>query len=111
MPPLVDEYISELIVVKGRSILTVNEYISDLRLFFRFLVSREKGLSSPSELPEKFDLSHLDTEYMSKISLRDVNEFLIYCNNDRINNKTTRARKASSIKGYFRYISEKMHLV
>lgn len=111
LPPLVDEYISELIVVKGRSKLTVNEYISDLRLFFRFLISREKGLSSPDELPEEFDLSYLDVSYMNKISLRDVNEFLIYCNNDRINNKTTRARKASSIRGFFKYISEKMHYI
>lgn len=111
LPPLVDEYISELIVVKGRSKLTVNEYISDLRLFFRFLVSREKGLSSPDELPEEYDLSYIDADYMNKISLKDVNEFLIYCNNDRINNKTTRARKASSIRGFFRYIAEKMHYI
>lgn len=111
LPPLVDEYISELIVVKGRSKLTVNEYISDLRLFFRFLVSREKGLSSPDELPDEFDLSYINADYMNKISLKDVNEFLIYCNNDRINNKTTRARKASSIRGFFKYISEKMHYI
>lgn len=111
LPPLVDEYISELIVVKGRSKLTVNEYISDLRLFFRFLVSRERGLTSPDELPEEFDLSYIDADYMNKISLKDVNEFLIYCNNDRVNNKTTRARKASSIRGFFRYISDKMHYI
>lgn len=111
LPPLVDEYISELIVVKGRSKLTVNEYISDLRLFFRFLVSRERGFTSPDELPEEFDLSYIDADYMNKISLKDVNEFLIYCNNDRVNNKTTRARKASSIRGFFRYISDKMHYI
>lgn len=111
LPPLVDEYISELIVVKGRSQLTVNEYISDLRLFFRFLVSREKSLSSPDDLPEEFDLSYIDASYMNKITLRDVNEFLIYCSTDRTNNKTTRARKASSIRGFFKYISEKMHYI
>lgn len=111
LPPLVDEYISELIVVKGRSLLTVNEYISDLRLFFRFLESREKGLSSPDELPEEYDLSYIDADYMNKISLKDVNEFLIYCNNNRTNSKTTRARKASSIRGFFKYIAEKMHYI
>ncbi len=111
LPPLVDEYISELIVVKGRSELTVNEYISDLRLFFRFLVCKNNNIPSPNELEENYDLSYLDTDFMNSITLKDVNEFLIYCNNDRVNNKTTRARKASSIRGFFKYISEKMHYI
>ncbi len=111
LPPLVDEYISELVVVKGRSMLTVNEYISDLRLFFRFLVCKNNDIPSPDELEENFDLSYLDTDFMKSVTLKDVNEFLVYCNNNRVNNKATRARKASSIRGYFKYISDKMHYI
>lgn len=111
LPPLVDEYITELIVVKGRSELTVNEYISDLRLFFRFLVSREINLPSPADLEENFDLSYIDANYMNKITLKDVTEFIIYCSTDRTNNKTTRARKASSLRGFFKYIADKMHYI
>ena len=48
LPDLVNEYISELSVVKGRSTQTVNEYISDLRLFFSIRFSRYKlGLTYP----------------------------------------------------------------
>ncbi len=111
LPPLVDEYITELIVVKGRSELTVNEYTSDLRLFFRFLVSRELNIPSPDELEENFDLSYIDAEYMNRITLKDVTEFIIYCSTDRTNNKTTRARKASSLRGFFKYIADKMHYI
>ncbi len=109
LPDLVNEYISELSVVKGRSTQTVSEYISDLRLFFRFLVAERSGLQSPDELEKNFDLSYIGLDFISEITLKDVNEFLIYCAGSRSNNTTTRSRKASSIRGFFRYIADKMH--
>ena len=111
LPPLVNEYISDLIIVKGRSKLTVNEYVSDLRLFFRFIISRYKKMKSPEELPVDYDLSNIDEKFMEKITLRDVNEFLIYCSENRTNSLTTRSRKASSIRGFFKYICDKMHYI
>ncbi len=111
LPDLVNEYISELSVVKGRSNQTVNEYISDLRLFFRFLAAKNEGLQSPDDLEKNFDMSYIDVNFISKISLKDVNEFLIYCAGARSNNTTTRSRKASSVRGFFKYISDKMHYI
>ncbi|MBQ7118222.1 MAG: tyrosine recombinase XerC [Clostridia bacterium] len=111
LPDLVNEYISELSVVKGRSIQTVNEYISDLRLFFRYIAAIRNGLQSPDDLEKNFDLSYIDVNFISEIKLKDVNEFLIYCAGSRSNNATTRSRKASSIRGFFRYVSDKMHYI
>lgn len=111
LPDLVNEYISELSVVKGRSVQTVNEYISDLRLFFRYLVAIEHGLQSPDELGKNYDMSYVDVDFISDITLKDVNEFLIYCAGSRSNNTTTRSRKASSIRGFFKYVSDKMHYI
>lgn len=111
LPPLVVEYISELIIVKGKSTLTVNEYISDIRLFFRFIESKRKNLNSTNDLAVDFDLSFIDTDYISKITLSDVNYFLIYCANDRGNSVRTRARKAASIRGFFTYICDKMKYI
>ncbi len=111
LPDLVNEYISELSIVKGRSTQTVNEYVSDLRLFFRYIVASKQGLQSPDELEKNFDMSDIDVDLISKISLKDVNEFLIYCAANRSNNTTTRSRKASSIRGFFKYISDKMHYI
>ena len=42
LPPTVDEYISELLVVKARSKATVNQYIMDLYLFFCYLENCSK---------------------------------------------------------------------
>ncbi|MFI3141088.1 MAG: tyrosine recombinase XerC [Clostridia bacterium] len=111
LPPLVCEYMSELMIVKGKSRLTVNEYVSDLRVFFRFIESQRKNLISIEELPVDFDLSFMDTDYISKITLSDVNFFLIYCANERGNSVRTRARKAASIRGFFSFICDKMKYI
>ena len=111
LPNLVVEYINELLVIKASSKLTVDEYLSDLRLFFRFLAANEKGLDSPDELPENYDLSYIDTDFVSKITLKDINNFLTYCGSDRSNSANTRARKASSIRGFFKYVADKMQYI
>ncbi len=111
LPEYVNVYINNLTVQKNLSELTVNEYMSDLRLFFRYLVAIEHGLNSPTELPDDFDLSYLDREFMSKITLNDVHNFLTYCSNDRNNSATTRLRKASAIRGYFKFIADKMNYI
>lgn len=111
LPPLLNEYISDLIVTKGCNKSTTNGYEMDLWLFFRFLAAKENNLSSPAELEKNFNLAYMDAEYFGKITLRDVNEFLSYCNSERTNNVTTRARKASAIRGFFKYISDKMNYI
>lgn len=110
LPPLVDEYISELMIVKARSKATVEQYITDLYLFFCFLENKDTALS-PEENRKQYDLSYLDADYMSKITLKDANEFFIYCSEKRHNNAKSRARKASSIRGFFKYISDKMNYI
>jgi site-specific recombinase XerD len=110
LPPTVDEYISELLIVKARSKATVNQYITDLYLFFCYLEKCDTTLS-PGQDRKIYDLSHIDVSYLSKITLKDINNFLIFCSSDRANSAKTRARKASSIRGFFKYISEKMNYI
>ena len=76
LPPLVVEYINELLVIKASSKLTVDEYLSDLRLFFRYLISQKNGMDSPSELPDDYDMSYIDTDFIAGVTLKDINNFL-----------------------------------
>lgn len=110
LPATVDEYISELLIVKARSEATVNQYIIDLYLFFCYLENLDTTLS-PNLERKNYDLTHIDIKYLNKITLRDINNFLIFCSSERSNSAKTRARKASSIRGYFKYISEKMKYI
>ncbi len=111
LPYLLTEYINDLVVTKGCNRSTTDGYELDLWLFFRFLAAKDNSLSSPDELEKNFSLTYMDADYCNNITLKNVNEFLAYCDNERSNNVTTRARKASAIRGFFKYISDKMSYI
>ncbi|MGN0464466.1 MAG: tyrosine recombinase XerC [Acutalibacteraceae bacterium] len=111
LPPSVQEYLRiYLDVTKGKSKLTVLEYASDLRTFFRFLVAKQADIS-PDELNKDYDMSYIDIDWIKKITTYDIFKFLDYCSSKLKNNNATRARKISSLKGYFAYISTKMKYI
>jgi len=110
LPQLVVDYILYLDVVKNKSPLTVNEYASDIRTFFRYIL-KSRGIVH-DEIPfEDIDISKLDITFMKTITLNDAYTFLSYCRSDRDNNAATRARKAVAIKRFFRYLSVQMKLM
>lgn len=111
LPDLVNEFIDDLSVAKDRSEATLNEYASDIRLFLRFMVSKKMNYDSPNELPDDLDLSYLDCEFFNNVTLKDVNNFLTYCKNDRKIEASGRMRKASALRGLFKYLSVKMHYI
>lgn len=105
LPDRVNEYLNYLSNVKGSGALTVESYARDLRLFFAFLAEKKPPLSPPEE---KDDLRWVDDGVLSAVSLRDIYDFLTYCGQDRGNNVTTRRRKSSALRGFFKYISDNM---
>ena len=111
MPDYVNEFVDDLSVSKDRSESTLNEYVSDIRLFLRYMVSVKQNLDSPEDLPADYDLSYLGRDFFNNVTLRDVNNFLTYCKNDRNIEARGRMRKASSLRGLFKYLSVKMHYI
>ena len=43
-------------------------------------------------------------EMLEKLTLNDLYQYLVYCKNVRDNNATTRARKTSTLRIYFKYL-------
>ena len=106
MPELVNEYIRHLGVVKDSSALTTEEYVRDLRLFFEYYCQSKRIIEIKED--EICDLSFVDVKLISQITLTDLHAFLAHCNTDRGNSSVTRARKASSLRGFFKYVSDRM---
>ncbi len=106
LPILLREFLIDLSVVKNKSSLTVEEYASDLRTFLLFIVSRQTGEKDFS----KIDISHLSADDFSSLSSNDVYEFLAYCKTDRNNMAKTRARKLSSIRMFYRFLTNRNHI-
>lgn len=105
LPQLVQEYLNYLDAVKSQSELTILEYASDLRTFFRFLF-RKKNNISDSVSDEDLNIKNIDIEFIKNIKLTDAYSYLSYCKNERKNNETTRARKVVAIRRFFYYICD-----
>ena len=109
IPQDVKNFLSYLSNIKGKSDNTINEYYYDLRTFFRFMKCHRS-----MESFENFDninCNDIDTDFIRDIILDDMYEYLMYANSDRDNNANARARKVSSLKSFFNYMSGKAHLL
>lgn len=110
LPKLVQQYLVYIEAIKGHSELSVIEYASDLRTFFRYL-AKSKGLCAKDTPDEKIDLSPIDLKFIQSVNLTDAYQFLIYCKNERNNNETTRARRVVAIRRFYTYLSDNLGLI
>ena len=111
LPSLVREFASYKSVVQNSSEKTISEYLLDLRIFFRFLLARDKKINPESEEFEKIDISNIDLEYIRNVSTEDIYEFLMYADSIRGNMAAAKSRKLSSIKGFFKYLHTKRMMI
>lgn len=109
-PAIIKDYLIYMQTIKGKSLKTIDEYYSDLRTFFRFIkVSR--GLVSKDTPYTEINISDIDIHIIKSVTLTDIYEFMNYVMRERNNNNSTRARKSSSLRGFFGYITTKKHLL
>ena len=106
LPQSVQEFITYLRVIKGKSDLTTLEYASDLRTFFRYM-KMIRGLSPAEYEFEQIDISDIDDEFVATITLMDAYNYMIFCKDERGNSDRTRSRKVSTLKSYFDYMCRK----
>ena len=93
--------------IQGCSQKTVDEYLLDLRMFTRFLVFRERGEKFSDEKAEKADIRTIDVGFYKKVTTVAVYDFLYYLDNVRHDGNTTKARKLSSIKSFYKFLTVK----
>ena len=101
--------------IKNRSKSTIREYHYDLRDLFRFLklykIDKIKFDNINDELIDKTDIVNLNIDFIRKIELTDLYEYLNYLSNMRSDKPTTRARKIAAIKSFFNYVTFKQKLL
>ena len=93
--------------IQGCSEKTVNEYMLDLRTFFRYLLAIENGIEIDSEEFMQIDVRSIDAEYLSKLKTEQIYAFLYYASDTRKNMWSAKARKLSAIKGLYKYMTLK----
>ena len=106
--PLLREYFGYIEVVKGRSAGTVDEYFVDLRTFLRYF-QQQKGLVPPTLPFDEIPVNTVDVELLKQVTLLDVYEYMNYVKNERGNSNATRARKVTSLRTFFHYLTDVTH--
>lgn len=106
-PNILREYLGYMETVKGRSANAVNGYFIDLRTFFRYLLIQRGICKSNSDTPP--DIHLIDLDLLRTVTLADLFEFMNYCKSERDNSNVTRARKVSSLRQFFHYLTEVVH--
>ena len=109
-PQIIKNFLMYNETVKGKSSKTIDEYYFDLQTFFRYIISLKGLVSSEIEF-DKIDISGIDINLIKTITLTDLYSFLVFCKNDRGNNAATRARKTSTLRIFFRYLTVQEHLL
>ncbi len=106
---LIQEYASYKASIQNCSKKTVEEYLLDLRTFFRFLIAREREINMNSEAFFQLDVSGIGLKELEKIRAEDLYEFLYYANQMRGNQWSARSRKLSAIRSLYKYLVNKRH--
>ena len=120
LPRILRDFLSYMETIKGKSSKTAQEYMLDLRMFFRFL-KQIRGLS-PDVPFNEIPIDDVDIEFLRTVSLSDAYEFLLYTVRDRPKHQnsdhseiglmaTSRARKVSALRSFYKYLTDKAHLL
>ena len=105
LPKAVQQFLHDEEIIYGKSELTVLEYGSDLRTFFRFL---KMGRDDYDEQRfEEYDIADFSLEDIRAITTDVIYQFLYFCNDSLHNSARTRARKKCSLRMFFRYLDKR----
>ena len=106
-PEILKKFLFYLQTVKGKSPKTVEEYYIDLRTFFRYL-KVHLGVVKPDVPFEEIRIDDVDIDMLRQVDLTDVFEYMNYLVSERENHEAARARKASSLRHFFKYLTNKL---
>ncbi len=104
-PEFLNSFLQYSSVILNKSQNSVKEYNYDLSNFFKFM-SNHLGLSSEEDI-KTTDIHSLDMNFLKQITLEDIHSYLYYLKGNFDSKPATIARKASTIRVFFSYMTNK----
>lgn len=120
-PAILCEFLSYHETIKAHSKRTVDEYYLDLRNFFRYLKQQRDPTLRDKELNE-ISIADVGLDFVQSVTLTDIYGYMTYLSRDRVLhqnssssgfglNAASRARKIATIRSFYNYLTNKVHLV
>lgn len=110
-PDCMREFANYKRAIQGCSAKTVEEYMTDLRTFSKYLVITDRGGELTEEALSTVVIKDLTLDFYAGVKPSWITEYLSWAMDARANNESTRSRKLSSIKAFYKYFCNKMHKI
>ena len=108
-PEYLNSFLDYSITILNKSPNTITEYNYDIAMFLKFIKIRFK-LTNETDF-SAISISDMPISEIRKIKLEDIHAFLSYMATTLHSKAATRARKCSSIRVFFKYLSQKEKLI
>lgn len=108
-PEYLNSFLDYSITILNKSPNSVKEYNYDLTNFLKFMAIRFK-LTNETDLSQ-IDILIFTENYLKKITLDDIHAYISHLAIDNKSKATTRARKVSTIRIFFKYLSQKANIL
>ena len=109
-PAFLRDFLTYNETIKGKSSRSVEGYYIDLRTFFRYILLVRGKVTKDTEF-NQIDISAADIELVRSVTISDLYAFMVYCKDELNNNTATRARKTSTLRIFFKYMSVQTHQI
>ena len=114
-PILLLDYLNFLKSIRGLSTNTIKEYGYDLEVFFKYQILRKVYYGDKTSFNKEFndeDMKKIiDVKFLANISISDFYAYLSYLDNEKSDNATTRSRKISAIKSFYKYLYQEIEVI
>ena len=111
LPELVRQYLFYITTIKNRSSRTASAYAVDLRNFFKFYKMYKTTTKNNNVDFEHIKIDDIDIDLIKQVKLLDVYEYLNFVMKEKNNSAKARARKVSSIRGFFKYLTVNLRII
>lgn len=98
------DYLNYLATVKSLAQSTIKEYTYDLVFFLRFFRKRRERNKFLEVAIENIPIIDMEAMELKKCDIHDLQAYLAYSSDGKIESANRRARKTSSIKSLFNYL-------
>lgn len=104
-PQYLIDFLDYMSVIKSRSPLTVKNYYCDIRLFLRYLKVRDNSKLEALEFSD-IVIDDIPEGLVKSVTLSDILGFLHFTMDKRSNQQKARARKAVSLRQFFKFLTD-----
>ena len=107
-PSVIRDFLTYNETIRGKSSRSVEGYYLDLQTFFRYILLIRGKVPKDTEF-EDISIESVDIALIKTITISDLYGFMVYCKEERENGAAARARKTSTLRIFFKYLSVQTH--